>query len=185
MKKFVFANRNVDKIEVNDVGIITDEDDESLCVFFVRLWEESILERKSCSDFNVDETGDNYQNKICNVCHKIKPTEEFAINQSNKGKPVLRRPSCKSCRMNIDGVNIPSSVKSEWEKDRPHKEPFQCPVCDKRTIADVTSRVVLDHNHKTGKVRGWICDSCNTGLGRFKDDPVIARHMADYIEEKT
>lgn len=41
----------------------------------------------------------------------------------------------------------------------------------------------IDHNHATGKIRGIICSSCNTGLGYIKDNPNIARAMADYLEE--
>ena len=51
------------------------------------------------------------------------------------------------------------------------------------TIAGVTSKVVLNHDHGTGVPSGWICDSCNTGLGRFKDDPEILRNAIRYLEE--
>ena len=43
-------------------------------------------------------------------------------------------------------------------------------------------KVVFDHCHKSEKFRGWICDNCNTTLGRCKDNPAILRELADYIE---
>jgi hypothetical protein len=36
------------------------------------------------------------------------------------------------------------------------------PVSDKRRLA-------LDHDHKTGAFRGWLCTSCNTGIGKLGD----------------
>ena len=43
-------------------------------------------------------------------------------------------------------------------------------------------QIVLDHNHKTGEVRGYLCESCNTGIGRFDDDVTILKRAITYLE---
>jgi hypothetical protein len=43
-------------------------------------------------------------------------------------------------------------------------------------------RLLIDHNHETGEVRGLLCYSCNTALGLSRDDPVRLRALALYVE---
>ncbi len=45
-------------------------------------------------------------------------------------------------------------------------------------------RLVVDHDHGTGKVRGLLCGRCNTGIGHLKDDPIIVRFALKYLEER-
>lgn len=41
----------------------------------------------------------------------------------------------------------------------------------------------VDHDHKTGHVRGLLCSRCNKALGDLMDDPVLLRRAADYLEK--
>jgi hypothetical protein len=42
---------------------------------------------------------------------------------------------------------------------------------------------VVDHNHDTGEVRGILCHSCNTALGRFGDDVWLLQAALDYLKK--
>lgn len=43
----------------------------------------------------------------------------------------------------------------------------------------------VDHCHDKKKVRGMLCNNCNTGLGYFKDDTTRLQRAIDYLNGKT
>lgn len=57
-----------------------------------------------------------------------------------------------------------------------------CAICRGIQENKRMSRLCIDHVHNDGgKVRGLICDDCNVGLGRFKDNPIALINAALYV----
>lgn len=57
----------------------------------------------------------------------------------------------------------------------------RCAICRRATGA--ARRLAVDHDHKTGEVRGLLCKPCNRyGLGMFaRDNPEVFDRAADYL----
>jgi len=171
------------QVDTSDLGIVLDIDGIAAEIYFVGKKIQLKVDLADLISIDPKKFGDSFDKKICNICHRILDVNDFDLNQNGKNNRPVRRPSCKRCRMAIDGKDMTSAQKKFWKEFKPSQEKFECPICEKVTIADVTSKVVLNHDHATGEPSGWICDSCNTGLGRFKDDPRILQKAIEYLKE--
>lgn len=54
-----------------------------------------------------------------------------------------------------------------------------CAICQQRCSHG--KNLSVDHYHLTGEVRGLLCCECNTGLGKFRDNPALLRQAAHYL----
>lgn len=169
---------------VNSVGLVQQRDSKSVVVWLIGRNEIWTVPSGAVKGVDVVKTGDKHAKKICNVCHCLLPVSRFARNQNNK-HGIIRRPSCVKCRTDIDKRAPKSSQAKRMEKERPPVgSPFKCPICQKRSIVGVTAKVVADHDHHTGNIRDFICDSCNTGLGRFKNGENYLHNAIEYLRER-
>ena len=177
-------DRRVRMFESNSVGLIKEVKGDSVAIWLIGKDEMWTVLVKEVKKIDVHETGDKFRKKICNICHCLLPVSRFDKNQNNKHGAV-RRPSCIRCRTDIDKRAIKTQQAKQMEKKRPKKgSPFKCPICQKRLIAGITAKIVADHDHHTGNIRDFICESCNTGLGRFKNGKNCLKNAVIYIEER-
>lgn len=54
----------------------------------------------------------------------------------------------------------------------------KCAICKIES-----EKLVVDHCHSTGKVRGLLCIICNYGLGYFKDNPKSLSSAMKYLSK--
>jgi hypothetical protein len=54
-----------------------------------------------------------------------------------------------------------------------------CAICCEPMVPGKQTHV--DHNHSTGEVRGLLCNSCNVGVGMFKDDFIRLTSAVAYL----
>ena len=121
--------------------------------------------------------------KRCKNCQRVLPIEHFDKNQYNKAGEVIRRSECRECRK--DKKSIPSKVKRLYEKQNPRPQigdSFYCPICQRTMIVQKNRDVNIDHDHATGEIRGYVCNDCNTGLGKFRDDISIIERAIRWLK---
>lgn len=57
-----------------------------------------------------------------------------------------------------------------------------CIICSKNQ-SELRYRLAIDHCHKTGKVRGLLCNNCNTAIGLFYDSDINLEKALNYIRK--
>ena len=180
---FVILNKKSEDLEKNSVGFVEKITSTKAKVFFIGKNKEIDIDLSKIKLLDVTKTGKPHKYKICNICHILKEDyKNFDINQTDAQGRKTTRPSCTKCRKTIDGVPLKVSEKRRMDNVKPEKF-FICPICKKSSIPYITANLVIDHNHMNGNAREWICDSCNTGLGRFKDNIELMQEAIKYLKK--
>lgn len=138
-------------------------------------------------------TVDLYKGKrICKVCNKTKDISEFYLMNHKS----VRSGKCKTCynkkvkiyrQKNQQKYQDWNRVYHLEKKYKLTKEDFsklrenqknQCAVCQ----TELTDKLmVVDHNHKTGNIRGLLCRQCNFALGLLKDNIIVLKRAITYL----
>lgn len=117
--------------------------------------------------------------KRCNRCGITKPIEDFSLNRS---KSMGRQCTCKSC------YNEHHRILNRLHREHRIPVDHSCPICGRgqAELQSPSGRTTtpwrLDHNHKTEEFRGFLCDRCNTGLGKFDDNIELLKKAIQYLE---
>jgi hypothetical protein len=81
-------------------------------------------------------------------------------------------------------------VSVDWYYEKLNKQNNLCAICNNpetrksRTEGKICA-LVIDHCHKTGKLRELLCHHCNAGIGHFRDDIDLLKRAITYLETHT
>lgn len=101
---------------------------------------------------------------------KNKDSQAVRTRARHKKNPLIR----KAQRLKSEyGITLEEFF--EMQK----KQKNRCAICKEQF--DKPPKV--DHNHKTGAIRGLLCNCCNLGLGIFKDSRTILKSADQYLEQ--
>jgi hypothetical protein len=129
--------------------------------------------------------------KVCTKCNVLKNLSEFPKrNERGEGKLKAHCKKCETDRLKRYAKTEQGKKKSQ-ERNRKYyygldnfayetlykAQEGKCAICKK----DI--KLVVDHDHKTGKVRGLLCDWHNRALGLFQDNPEFLEEAAKYLRE--
>ena len=113
----------------------------------------------------------------CTRCKQEKPaTSEFFPPHNKKINGFDSW--CRSCRATYrSGINRGRfrNVISDKALKALKESTTECVICGSE------EKLVVDHDHKSGQIRGMLCNHCNRGLGHFRDDPTLLEFAAQYL----
>lgn len=60
-----------------------------------------------------------------------------------------------------------------------HEQGGVCAICGEAELDG--KKLAIDHDHRTGEIRGLLCSRCNTALGGFRDNPSYLSNAILYL----
>lgn len=61
------------------------------------------------------------------------------------------------------------------------KQNGKCAVC----FQVCSRKLAVDHDHRTGRIRGLLCNKCNRGIGYLQDDEGILQNALEYLRSNS
>lgn len=134
--------------------------------------------------------------KACTKCGETKDLDAFVKSKTTKSG---YRGCCKTCfntyyaQRRIDKYEQVREYERKFHKERRLKYEYQttqehidslyvsqngkCAICQSE------GKLVIDHCHNNGQVRGLLCPKCNLGLGHFRDNTSFLNNAIKYLKE--
>jgi Recombination endonuclease VII len=111
----------------------------------------------------------------CPRCREVKDPADFAVRLGMKPRRY-----CSDCHYVYTAARRYGVTESEI-RELFERNQWRCTICRKENNS-VNKRLNVDHDHKTGAIRGLLCDNCNQVLARSNEDVKILQSAIDYLQ---
>lgn len=119
------------------------------------------------------------ETRVCANCGTEKPLDDYYSAKNEYGTPHKK---CKVCvieqarykKLGICNVKYEEMLLSQHGA---------CAICKCALNSSRYTKLCVDHDHKTGRVRGLLCVNCNTSIGLMKDSKVRLQWAMEYLHK--
>lgn len=151
-------------------------------------------------------TFDTEKTRFCSVCKTIYPNSNFYKDKRTTSGLSRRCKSCWSSKSYDSRRKRPNFKSERYTNFRSHMlrakynitqddydkmlslQNGKCAICKCEPNSwhgnNEYGHLFVDHNHMTGKIRGLLCQLCNSGLGQFKDSVANLKEAIKYLEKE-
>lgn len=140
------------------------------------------------------------KNKKCSRCKKELPIKNYAKDTSRYDGLNTKCKECSSIlrkqyRASKDGFRVTKQgnlmknfgIALEQYEQMLKEQNGVCAICGREETMQYNNgrikQLAVDHDHKTGRVRGLLCNSCNRGLGLFMDSQLYLENAKKYLKD--
>jgi hypothetical protein len=116
--------------------------------------------------------------KKCAHCQQIKELKDFRKKLSQKDGFDYNCRKCSCQQSKESKYRVRYGITLQEKELKLEEQKGLCALCGEK----ITSRVCVDHNHRTDQVRGILCNSCNIGLGAFYDSVEKLNMAIQYLK---
>lgn len=124
-------------------------------------------ECKSCRAVVKKRWNQNNKEKWAAYMRKFRAEHPLSAKAKAHGKNRVMR-----CRYGMDLGEYNARLTAQDNR---------CAICQKH-VSEMNKSLVVDHCHKTGKVRGLLCFSCNRSIA-ILDSPELMKRAIDYLAQ--
>ena len=144
---------------------------ETSCFRKAPRYKDGIMsECKDCTNARSREYMALYTKRDGGVKHRNK-SRLYRENNFEKARWAVKRAVYKKVGLIVNKEEYDELLK---------KQMYKCAICD--TFGTKTKALCLDHCHINLKIRGFLCDNCNIGLGKFKDNIELLTKASEYLK---
>ena len=127
--------------------------------------------------------------KLCTKCNEVKELSAFSESKSEKGYKQYR---CRDCNKRYrEGrkeiirdyqLKHRFGISLDEYKEMLKNQNNSCKICN--SVCKTGRSLAVDHNHKTGNIRGLLCAYCNRGIGLLHDDINLLEEAVKYLKNE-
>ncbi|MCK4687611.1 MAG: endonuclease VII domain-containing protein [Candidatus Lokiarchaeota archaeon] len=146
---------------------------------------------------NLKNIGVDIKTKKCPKCKKVLPASPVYFYR-RKGAKFGLDSYCKECLRiyyTIRSIKKRYGISKNQFEQILKKQNYSCAICgqkfvdlfhphNKKSFTYHASAPRVDHNHKTGEIRGLLCDRCNLLIGEAHENTLVLVNAIKYLRKE-